>query len=125
MEYKGNIDESIETYNQTYLAFTNYTKQKNLDLLVKRAGGKEKELKFIIPNLPEYFENYYDSFVVGGSVYTAIQSNKAFINDKSIELISLYKIIKSNVKSHINFFQKNSKRVARFFQHKSIKYAAA
>jgi DNA adenine methylase len=102
MEYKGNIAEPVETYNQTNLAFTNYTKQKKLDLLVKWAGGKEKELKFIIPNLPKYFENYYEPFVGGGSVYTAIQSNKAFINDKSTELISLYKIIKSN--SRDNFF---------------------
>ena len=102
MEYKGNIAEPVETYNQTNLAFTNYTKQKKLDLLVKWAGGKEKELKFIIPNLPEYFENYYEPFVGGGAVYTAIQSNKAFINDKSTELINLYKIIKSN--SRENFF---------------------
>ena len=36
-----------------------------------------------------------------------------------------HKQMKSNVKSHMIFLQKNSKRVARFFNHKSIKYAAA
>jgi transposase len=36
-----------------------------------------------------------------------------------------HKQMKSNVKSHMIFLQKNSKRVARFFHHKSIKYAAA
>ncbi len=95
MDFTGNIAEPVETYNQTNLAFTNYTKQKKLELLVKWAGGKDKELKFIIPNLPEYFENYYEPFVGGGSVYTSIQSKNAFINDKSKELIDLYKIIKS------------------------------
>jgi len=35
------------------------------------------------------------------------------------------KQMKSNVKSHMIFLQKNPKRVARFFHHKSIKYAAA
>ncbi len=35
------------------------------------------------------------------------------------------KQMKSNVKSHMIFLQKNPKRVARFFMHESIKYAAA
>jgi transposase len=36
-----------------------------------------------------------------------------------------HKQMKSNVKSHMIFLQKNQKRVARFFHHNSIKYAAA
>jgi transposase len=35
------------------------------------------------------------------------------------------KQLKSNVKSHMIFLQKNPKRVAKFFHHKSIKYVAA
>ncbi|MCF6185006.1 MAG: transposase, partial [Bacteroidales bacterium] len=35
------------------------------------------------------------------------------------------KQMKTNVKSHMIFLQKNPKRVARCFHHKSIKYAAA
>lgn len=35
------------------------------------------------------------------------------------------KQMKTNVKSHMIFLQKNPKRVAKFFHHKSIKYAAA
>lgn len=35
------------------------------------------------------------------------------------------KQLKSNVKSHMMFLQKNPDRVAKFFHHKSIKYAAA
>jgi len=35
------------------------------------------------------------------------------------------KQMKHNVKSHMMFLQKNPERVARFFKHKSIKYAAA
>ncbi|MBW1616425.1 MAG: DNA adenine methylase [Deltaproteobacteria bacterium] len=52
-------------------------------------------MKYIIPNLPKYFRNYYEPFVGGGSVYTSIKSKKAFINDNSKELIDIYKIIKS------------------------------
>lgn len=61
--------------------------------LLKWAGGKEQELKYIIPNLPRNFINYYEPFVGGGAVYTAINADRYFINDKSEELISLYRSI--------------------------------
>lgn len=69
-----------------------------LQPLVKWAGGKEKELKYIIPNLPKWFEDYYEPFVGGGAVYTTIRANRYFINDKSTELISLYRSIISKDK---------------------------
>lgn len=71
----------------------NYIDSKKLFPLLKWAGGKEQELKYIIPNLPERFENYYEPFVGGGAVYTALRANNYFINDRSDELISLYKSI--------------------------------
>lgn len=64
-----------------------------LSPILKWAGGKEQELKHITPNLPSHIESYFEPFVGGGAVYTAIQSKKYFINDKSNELISLYKNI--------------------------------
>mgnify|MGYP006436978173 FL=1 len=90
------VEEPVVTYNQINLSFTNYTKERKLEPLVKWAGGKEQELKYIIPHLPDYFENYYEPFVGGGSVYTAIQAKEYFINDKADELIDLYKIIISD-----------------------------
>lgn len=74
-----------------------FSKQR-LEPLIKWAGGKEKELKYIVPNLPSEFENFYEPFVGGGSVYTAIAAKKYFINDKSTELIDFYKIIYSEDK---------------------------
>ncbi len=64
-----------------------------LSPIIKWAGGKEKELSEILPRIPDNFENYYEPFVGGGSVYFAIDKPKMFINDKSSELISLYKLI--------------------------------
>lgn len=90
------VEEPIETYKQINLSFSNYIKEHKLEPLVKWAGGKEQELKYIIPNLPKGFENYYEPFVGGGSVYTAIQAKEYFINDKAHELIDLYQIIVSN-----------------------------
>lgn len=64
--------------------------------VVKWAGGKEQELKYILPNLPEKISRFIEPFVGGGAVYFSIKSSKKLINDKSDELISLYKNIKFN-----------------------------
>ena len=70
--------------------------EKKLEAIIKWAGGKENELKFIIPNSPPNINNYYEPFVGGGSVFVSINANKYFINDKSEELISLYSSIATN-----------------------------
>jgi DNA adenine methylase len=77
------------------------TNDMTLSPIIKWAGGKEKELSFIIPSIPQNFENYYEPFVGGGSVFTAISAKKYFINDKSKELINLYNSIASN---NLSFF---------------------
>ncbi len=90
---KNTVEEPIETYNQIGLGIGNYVETKKLYPILKWAGGKEQELKYIVPNLPEKFKNYYEPFVGGGAIYTALQADKYFINDKSEELISLYRSI--------------------------------
>jgi DNA adenine methylase len=69
---------------------------KRLSPLLKWAGGKEQELKYIIPSTPTNIKNYYEPFVGGGAVYMTIEAERYFINDKSEELISLYKSIVNN-----------------------------
>jgi DNA adenine methylase len=90
---KNIIKEPIITYNLSDFGFGNYSEAKKLYPILKWAGGKEQELKYIVPNLPDKFENYYEPFVGGGAVYTALQAKKYFINDKSDELINLYQSI--------------------------------
>ena len=63
-----------------------------LQPIIKWAGGKEKELKYILPNLPT-INRYFEPFVGGGAVYTAVDASSYHINDLSQELISLYKAI--------------------------------
>jgi DNA adenine methylase len=89
----NDIKEPIETYNQVGLGIGNYIDTRKLYPILKWAGGKEQELKYIIPNLPDKFDNYYEPFVGGGAVYTSIQAKQYFINDKSDELICLYQSI--------------------------------
>jgi DNA adenine methylase len=59
---------------------------------LKWAGGKEQELRYILPTIPD-FENYYEPFVGGGAVFFSITAHKKFINDKSSELFNLYRVI--------------------------------
>lgn len=60
-----------------------------LQPIIKWAGGKEKELKYILPNLPR-FTRYYEPFVGGGSVFASVSAKEYYINDLSSELIELY-----------------------------------
>ena len=63
--------------------------------IIKWAGGKEKELPYIIQNAPEHFADYYEPFVGGGSVFLAVNASHYYINDLSGELYQLYQYIKS------------------------------
>lgn len=60
---------------------------------IKWAGGKEKELPIILNNIPKSFERYIEPFVGGGAVYFALNKSNSIINDKSEELINLYRLI--------------------------------
>lgn len=74
-----------------------YIKEKDVKLspILKYPGGKEKELKYILPNLPKRCRKYYEPFIGGGAVYFSLDSEEYFINDKSTELINLYCMIKA------------------------------
>ncbi len=68
------------------------TKTTQLTSFLKWAGGKEQELKYILPLLPP-FERYYEPFVGGGAVFFATEAKEKFINDRSQELFNLYTMI--------------------------------
>ncbi len=72
-----------------------------LPSLLKWAGGKEQELRHILPMIPP-FRRYYEPFVGGGAVFFSIQAEMKFINDKSAELISLYRMV---AEQNAEFFQ--------------------
>lgn len=90
--------------------------------LLKWPGGKEKELKYILPNVPA-FKRYFEPFVGGGSVFMAMTAKEYFVNDFSSELISLYNCIAS---SNENFFwyaelmDKSWENCNRFFRNNYI-----
>src|SRR6266567_8350502 len=72
-----------------------------LTSLLKWAGGKEQELRYILPMIPPC-HRYYEPFVGGGAVFFSIQAEMKFINDKSSELIRLYRMV---AEQNSEFFQ--------------------
>lgn len=74
-----------------------------LEPVIKWPGGKERELKFILPNIPAFVRNYYEPFVGGGSVFMALQAERFFINDKSDDLTSLYECIANQDKEFYKY----------------------
>ncbi len=74
---------------------------------VKWAGGKEKELNIILENLPNQINNFYEPFVGGGAVFFAVKdlniTGERYINDKSVELITLYNNIANNNPIFFNY----------------------
>lgn len=73
-----------------------------LQPIIKWPGGKEKELKYILPNLPD-FNRYFEPFVGGGSVFMAVQAKEYYINDFSSELALLYKYIATSDKVFFHY----------------------
>jgi len=63
------------------------------------AGGKTWLLKDIEKYLPLRFNNYFEPFIGGGSVYIHLKAtgrikNEAFLSDRNIKLINAYNVIK-------------------------------
>jgi DNA adenine methylase len=65
---------------------------------IKWVGGKRTIMKWIIDNLPENFDDYYEPFLGGGSVLFELINidklkNKIIVNDIQRELVLSYKIL--------------------------------
>lgn len=71
---------------------SNAASQSRLAPLLKWAGGKEQELKYILPLLP-VFQRYYEPFVGGGAVFFSVQAREKLINDRSSELVQFYTMV--------------------------------
>ncbi len=99
-----------------------YNNSTGLQPIIKWPGGKEKELKYILPNIPK-FNRYYEPFVGGGAVFMAIQAKEYYINDFSSELISLYKSIATSDEAffyYTELINKSWKNAHEFFNNNLV-----
>ncbi len=98
--HEMNMFFGIDEMQETKLGVSNNLGS-GLAPIIKWPGGKEKELKYILPNTP-HFERFIEPFVGGGSVFMGIEAKKYLINDFSSELIELYQCI---AKSDQDFYR--------------------
>ncbi len=62
--------------------------------LIKWAGGKSSEIKYVKRIIPKY-DRYIEPFFGGGALFFDLEPKKAVINDISDELITFYKLLKN------------------------------
>lgn len=65
---------------------------------VKWAGGKRQLLNDIKRLMPKQYEQYFEPFIGGGAVLFEIAPKTAIISDMNKELITTYKVFKSETK---------------------------
>lgn len=75
---------------------------KNIKPFLRWAGGKNWFRKHIEDYIPNHFDNYYEPFLGGGSIFFYLKSNgfiknKSYLSDSNKDLINTYKVIKNNL----------------------------
>lgn len=71
--------------------------------IIKWVGGKRQLLGEIKARMPNDFNTYYEPFFGGGATFFELQPEKAVINDMNKELINMYRQVKTNSESVVNF----------------------
>lgn len=62
--------------------------------LIKWAGGKSNEIKYVEKIIPK-FDRYIEPFFGGGALFFDLEPKKAIINDISGELMTFYRLLKN------------------------------
>ena len=83
---------------------------------IKWNGGKGRELKTILPKLPQNFNTYVEPFFGGGALYWEIQPPNAIINDINSTLINYWTTVKNKPNSIKEFIQKTEDNEKYYYQ---------
>lgn len=88
-------DYSSDLSSSDYSSSDESSSEEQIKPIVKWVGGKMKIMDKVINNIPEKFNDYYEPFLGGASVFLNMPfEKKAIINDYNLDLTNLYKIIK-------------------------------
>ena len=64
--------------------------------ILKYAGGKRRELPYILPRIPQYSGRYIEPFLGGGALYFHLEPQNAIINDLNPSLIDFYTSVRNS-----------------------------
>lgn len=73
---------------------------------LKWAGGKKSLLPYLLKLIPKDYNNYYEPFLGGGSLFFALHPRKAYLSDLNGELINAYMQIKTNTDGVIKYLKR-------------------
>lgn len=82
--------------------------------LIKWAGGKSNEFKYIENLIPKSHDRYIEPFFGGGAVFFALEPKKAIVNDLSEDLVSFYKLLKNPQKREL--FKEELERYVKYWE---------
>lgn len=88
--------------------------------IVKWAGGKRRLLNKIVPFIPPDITTYYEPFLGGASVLLAVQPHSAIVNDLNKDLITLYRIIKTDIENLIEHLRQHRNTPEYFYAIRSL-----
>ena len=88
--------------------------------VVKWVGGKRQLLDSIKYLLPKKIPTYCEPFLGGGAVLFSIQPKNAIVNDLNSDLITVYRVIKSNVDELIESLKQHENTQAYFYKIRDI-----
>lgn len=95
-------------------------KNKLVTPFVKWVGGKRQLLDEIVPLLPKKITTYCEPFVGGGALLFYLQPKKAIINDKNVDLMNVYEVIKEQVDDLIISLRKHENNQEYFYALRDI-----
>ena len=94
---------------------------KNIKPFLRWAGGKNWLIKDIESFLPKNFNNYYEPFLGGGSIFIYLKSkglirNQAILSDVNLELINSYNAVKNNIDKLIDLLSVHVNEKGYYYQ---------
>lgn len=95
-----------------------------MEPFLRWAGGKTWLKKEVKNYLPESFNDYYEPFLGGGSVFFSINhSGRSFLSDINLELIHTYLQVRDNVEEVINFLKDFKNNEKDYYLIRNLKFA--
>lgn len=88
--------------------------------ILKWVGGKRQLLSEIKKHIPSNYNTYIEPFFGGGAVLFEIQPKKAIINDINIELVNMYKTVKTNSEDLIKKLEKYTNDEEKYYEIRNL-----
>jgi len=90
--------------------------------LIKWAGGKSGEIKYMTPIIPHTYDRYIEPFFGGGALFFYLEPKKAVINDITKELVMFYSFLKDgkgrdDFKKELDAYVKYWYRIDEYMKH--------